>query len=144
MFKPKTIIDETLMISFLILIVISIEEFMSYFFGDGFFTLAWYQPLAIVLVSMISSLPSALLMVEKKITKREWHLRIVFHFLATLIIVLGGGYVFGWYDNSLKGISMITIAFIVVYLCVWGGSLLLIRYEENMINSALEKIRDDD
>lgn len=134
----KTLCEQIMMVSFGILVAISIEEIVNYMLGNSF-SLQWYITISIIIVSVLGCLPNLILYSSwgnKKI-------RIAIHFILEFAVVMGGGYLFQWYTNALYfGITAASMT--VIYCMVWVGSTLLYRYDERRINMALDALRDED
>ena len=140
--KLKMIMEQTFLLSFLMLAVTSIEGIYSYFAGDPE-VFSWFVPLTLLLMSFLCSLPTLFLLTEKNLTKLQWHLRITFHCILLYALVMGGGYLFHWYTN-LTYFIVTSVAYFVIYCLVWVFTIFLTKYDEKLINDALAGIRDEE
>ena len=136
------IIEQTFLLSFLMLTVTSIEGLYSYFAGAPE-VFSWFVPLTLLFMSFLCSLPTLLLMTEKNLTKLQWRMRIAFHCVLLYALVMGGGYLFRWYTN-LTYFIVTSVAYFVIYCLVWSFSIFLTKYDEKLINDALAVVRDEE
>ena len=140
--KRKIIMEQTFLLSFLMLTITGLEGIYSHWNGDPI-SFSWYLPASLLLMSFLCSLPTLLLLSEKNMTKKEWGLRIACHCLITYALVMGAGYLFHWYV-SLTYFLVTTVAYFIIYVLVWVFTLFLEKYDEKLINEALKNIRDED
>lgn len=144
--KLKYIGFQTLLISFLMLCVITLEGVLNYFFGTPL-SFSWYIPLSILIVSILCSLPTAVLLwlQENESTRRPLFSKLapVLHFLLLAVIVMGGGYLFRWY-SSFPYFCATLLSYIIIYALVWIITLSLVKKDDRLINEALKKIRDEE
>ncbi len=138
----KVLIEQSSLIAFLILVGISIEEFIEFLNGEPFY-LDWFIPISIVIVSVLSSLPSLLILKERETdgSNSKWFL--ILHFLLVYAIVMGAGYFFKWY-TTFQYFVYTSLIYVCIYFAVWFVTLLFYRHDEKMINTALESFRDDE
>ncbi len=137
--KLKLIIRHGMMISFGILAGISIQ-------GVVFRTsihFAWYHPLSIVIGGMLCALPTLLFLTDKKLSKAMQRVRTVLHFLLLMLMVVGMGYIFHWYDTP-SGALVIVADYVFVYVFVTIVSAWTGMWEQKSINKALDSIRDEE
>lgn len=142
MSKVKIILQQTVIISFFIQIVLVIGKTIDWLAGETI-DIPWYIPGSIVLVSFLASLPTLLLYVEIPGGKIASRLRLLFHYLLLFAIVGSGGYVFQWYDTA-RGFCQMAISFTIIYLLVWRCMRLMQKHDEKIINDALQNMRDED
>ena len=140
--KIKLIMEQTFLLTFLIMVIMGVEGLISYLSHDPL-QFSWYIPFSAILVSFLSCLPTLMFFSEKPMSKRRFLIIKVVHFFLVYAIVLGAGWMFHWYTN-LKYFIVISIAYLINYLLVWHFSLLLQKYEEKLINEALGQIQDED
>ncbi len=140
--KLIDIFHQTLIASTGMLLLLGIEGFIYFLMGKGeHFTLSWYQPFAILFTGFLCSLAIRILPFDKEMGKGAWMVRLAAHFLLNLSIVLFVGCLAKWYDD--KNSFFITVSFyIIIYALVWAGMLWFAKYEERLINRALEKMHD--
>lgn len=142
--RQIAIIHQTLIISTGILFLMGAEGFIYFLQGNGdAFHMSWYDPFAIILTGFLCSLAIRILPYEQDVSKKKWALCIAAHFLINLIIVSLMGYLAEWYVNR-PGYFLILIYYIITYLLVWTGMLLFDRYEERLINRALQQMHDEE
>lgn len=139
--KLKIFLTTTMMVSFLITIVIGITELVEYLTTGAFSYLEGWQPLSVLAVGVCTSIPTVLLLSPDN-EKTAW-LRIVLHFIIIMVIVMTSAYIFNWYHGFSGGIITF-VEFIVVFSLVWIGNFSILKHEENLVNQALEKIRDEE
>ena len=65
------------------------------------------------------------------------------HGLSLYAIVIGMGWLFGWYQE-LDGFIGVSIVFLLVYGFVWLSSRWMDKQDAKKINQALEAIRDNE
>ena len=138
----KILIEQSSLIAFLILVGISIEEFIELLNGEPFY-LDWFIPVSIVIVSVLSSLPSLLILKERETDGKNSRWFLILHFLLVYVIVMGSGYFFRWY-TTFQYFVYKSLIYVCIYFAVWFVTLLFYRHDEKMINTALEAFRDDE
>ena len=137
----KLFLTTTMMVSFLITIVMGLTELVEYLTTGAFYPLEGWQPLSIIIVGICTAIPTILLLVSEN--EKTWRLRVVLHFIIVLVIVMISGYVFNWYRGISGGVIMF-VEFVVIFSLVWVGNNMILKYEENIVNKALENIRDEE
>ena len=137
----KLFLTTTMMVSFLITIVMGVTELVEYLTTGAFYPLEGWQPLSIIIVGICTAIPTILLLVSEN--EKTWRLRVVLHFIIVLVIVMISGYVFNWYRGISGGVIMF-VEFVVIFSLVWVGNNMILKYEENIVNKALENIRDEE
>lgn len=140
--KFKIILEQTFMLSFLMLVVMSLEALYAHFVGD-YFDFDWYIPISVVLSSFLCSLPTLILMSDRELPKPLRRLLPFLHCMLLYVLVMGLGYLFHWY-STLTYFIVTTISYFVIYALVWTFSLFLKKYDEKLINDALLAIQDED
>jgi len=140
--RIKWLFQQAMMISFGILVGLSIEAIYYQIIGDSI-TLAWYHPISILIAGVLCSLPSIFLELTKDLPKNKNRLGIALHFVFLFIIVMIIGYVFKWYRH-LDGALFVAIEYVGVYIFVWLASMWIGLVDEKKINDALDSIRDED
>lgn len=144
--KLKYIGFQTLLISFLMQCVIMLESVINYFLGMKM-VFSWYIPLSMVIVSVLCSLPTALLFwVQENAGKRQTVLLKLapgIHFVLLALIVMGSGYLFQWYTST-KYFFATLLSYVIIYALVWIVTLSAIKKDERRINEALKKVRDEE
>ena len=138
--KVKIIFEETLMITTGIFFMVGIGGVITHFQG-GSYSLDWYQPLSIIFIGFLCSLPTLLL--KEADGGKSGVLRIILHCLSLFIIVSLAGYIFKWYTD-LSGYISVVIIFLVVYAFVWISSLWMSKIDEAKINKVLEQFHDEE
>ncbi len=140
--KVKWLFQQAMMISFGILVGLSIECLYYRIIGDSV-TLSWYHPVSILLAGVLCALPSLILDWAKELPRSMNRLGIVLHFLFLFGVVMGLGYVFQWYHH-IDGALFVAIEYVGVYIFVWIASMWIGLVDEKKINNALDSIRDED
>lgn len=140
--RIKWLFQQAMMISFGILVGLSIEAIYYRIIGDSI-TLAWYHPISILIAGVLCSLPSIFLELTKDLPKNKNRLGIVLHFIFLFIVVMTMGYVFKWYHHF-DGALFVAIEYVGVYVFVWLASMWIGLVDEKKINNALDSIRDED
>ncbi|MBQ8913287.1 MAG: DUF3021 family protein [Lachnospiraceae bacterium] len=138
--KVKIIFEETLMITTGIFFMVGIGGVITHLQG-GSYSLDWYQPLSIIFIGFLCSLPTLLL--KEADGGRSGVLRIILHCLSLFIIVSVAGYIFKWYTD-ISGYISVVIIFFVVYAFVWISSLWMSKIDETKINKVLEQFHDEE
>ncbi len=89
--------------------------------------------------------PWSSLVLDKVMLKpqKQFLIGVAIHFLITLGIVMGLGYLFQWY-TGMSGAVAVLIDFVIIYGFVWAGSYWMGVINQRKINSALDSIRDEE
>lgn len=140
--KIKLIVEQMLIITFLVLIVITIEMTCEYLNGENPL-IEWYIPHSIILCGILTSIPTILIFKSENASKKVARLLTGVHFILCFGITMLIGYLFGWYTKFEYAVSC-AISYLVIYTLVWAISIYLRKYEAGMINDALDKIRDEE
>ena len=138
--KMKIVFEQTMTISTGIFFMIGIGGVITHLSGKSY-SLDWYHPLSIILISFLCALPTLLL--EEAQGGKSSALRIIMHCLSLFAIVSIAGYIFNWY-TEISGYISVAVIFFVVYAFVWTASIWMNKVDENKINKALEKFRDEE
>ena len=144
--KLKFWLEQTMMISFAILVGIVIEGLCyTVFGGDPLYEIKmyWLQMVSIVLTGAVCSLPTVIWLMDTDMPKNKYIVRIVLHCIGLYAIVSAFGWIFYWYNN-LGGFFFMTIIYFLVYIFVWVVSLWFHKRDDNKINKALDDIRDEE
>ena len=144
--KFKLWLEQTMMISFAILVGIIIEGFCyTAFGGDPLyeFKMDWLQMVSIVLTGAVCSLPTVIWLMDTDMPKNKYIVRIVLHCIGLYAIVSLFGLVFKWY-TQIDGFIFMSIIYFAVYIFVWVVSLWFHKRDDNTINKALDDIRDEE
>ena len=144
--KLKFWLEQTMMISFAILVGIILEG-LAYCLLVGAplasFSLTWLQLLSVVLTGALCSIPTLIWLQDKEYTKKQFMVRLILHCLGLYVIVSLFGLVFKWY-TQIDGFVMMTLIFFMVYVFVWLVTLWFHKRDDNRINKALDEIRDEE
>lgn len=105
-------------------------------------TIEWHLPLSMFVTAILTSIPT-LILTGGFANRLHAAVRIAAHFITLYAIVMCGGYFFKWYDG-LADFVVISAEFAVIYIVVWVYALLKLKHDEQLINGALDKMRDDD
>lgn len=141
--KMKLLFQQALMISVGILFAIGVDGAVNKIRGQEEAVWLWYTPFAVILTGFLCALPTFIFWIPKTWGKADFPIRIGIHFLILFGMVSLAGYFFGWYRYIGEYLFVMT-AYVVIYLLVWIGSVLLMRHDENCINKRLESIRDEE
>ena len=142
----KLCLEQTMMISFAILVGIIIEGLIYCIFGGdplSEFKLSWIQLLSVVLTGAVCSVPTFIWLTDTDIPKNKFIIRLILHCIGLYAIVIAFGRVFNWY-NRLDGFIFMTIIYFLVYVFVWVVTLWFHKRDDNKINKALDDIRDEE
>lgn len=144
--KMKLWLEQTMMISFAILIGIIIEGlFFTLFSGDPLyeFKMDWLQMVSIVLTGAVCSLPTVLWLADTELPKNKFTVRIILHCIGLYAIVSLFGWLFKWYTKA-DGFIFMTIIYFAVYAFTWTVTLWFHKRDDKKINKALDDIRDEE
>jgi len=136
----KKLFIQSMIISTSILFLNGINMVIQHFAGNDL-TLQWYHPVTIVLTGILCALPTILLRDSDRWDRKTFWFRASLHCLLLYAVILGAGWVFGWYDD-VKSLISISVIFFIIYAFVWLSSHWLDKQDEKMINHALDTIRD--
>ncbi len=142
----KLWLEQTMMISFAILVGIIIEGLVYCVFGGdplSEFKLSWIQLLSVVLTGAVCSVPTVIWLTDTDMPKNKFIIRLILHCIGLYAIVIAFGRVFNWY-NRLDGFIFMTIIYFLVYAFVWVVTLWFHKRDDNKINKALDDIRDEE
>lgn len=141
--RMKLFIQTTLLVSFLTLFSFSLRVVSYYIKNGDFFTFEGWQILALMLLGVLTAIPTSLLLITKDTEHVRWNLRKAIHLIICCALVMVFGNIFGWYEGTAGAVAMF-INFIVVYALVWIGNYFLGKHEENRINEVLKTIKDEE
>lgn len=144
--KVKLWLEQTMTISFAVLVGIVIEGLIYCLFGGDpldEFKLSWIQLLSVVLTGAVCSVPTVIWLTDFDVPKNKFIVRLILHCIGLYAIVSVFGWIFNWY-NKLGGFIFMTIIYFLVYIFVWVVSLWFHKRDDNKINKALDDIRDEE
>lgn len=144
--KVKLWLEQTMTISFAVLVGIVIEGLIYCLFGGDpldEFKLSWIQLLSVVLTGAVCSVPTVIWLTDFDVPKNKFIVRLILHCIGLYAIVSVFGWFFNWY-NKLDGFIFMTIIYFLVYIFVWVVSLWFHKRDDNKINKALDDIRDEE
>ncbi len=144
--KVKLWLEQTMTISFAVLVGIVIEGLIYCLFGGDpldEFKLSWIQLLSVVLTGAVCSVPTVIWLTDFDVPKNKFIVRLILHCIGLYAIVSVFGWIFNWY-NKLDGFIFMTIIYFLVYIFVWVVSLWFHKRDDNKINKALDDIRDEE
>lgn len=142
----KLWLEQTMMISFAILVGIIVEGLIYCIFGGdplSEFKLSWIQLLSVVLTGAVCSVPTVIWLTDTDMPKNKFIIRLILHCIGLYVIVSVFGKIFDWY-NQLDGFLFMTIIYFLVYAFVWVVTLWFHKRDDNKINKALDDIRDEE
>lgn len=131
------------MISIGILFAFGVDGLISKIGGRDRLILFWYTPFSIIITGILCALPTLIFNSESELSRSAFRIRIILHFLILFAVVSLAGYLFNWYDD-VRDYLFVMGSYFMIYILVWIGSILLRRYDENLINQALQQIQDDE
>lgn len=105
-------------------------------------TFSYLFPMQILGVSALTALCSLVYYGKYDMSRKEFIVRIIIHFILISIVVLGFGYLASWYD-SIEGALGVFFVFIIVYVFVWIMSFISDKKTSDNINEALRKKNND-
>ncbi len=140
--KLKVILMTTMMISFGILVGVSVQGIIWHLSGKSF-SMDWCQLLSIVLTGVVCAIPSVLIVIAREWPKKKYIMMIVLHCVLLYAIVMTIGHIFNWFDTAAGAIA-VSIEYVVVYAFVWLATLWYGMYDQKNINKALDEIRDEE
>ena len=100
-------------------------------------------PLYMLLIGATSALPSFLFYFRGEPTRSQFIVRVVLHFLCILAVVLGEGWLIGWYDSPAEMAFIVGIV-VLVYIIVWVVTMHSNSKAEQGINEALKRYNEED
>ncbi|SDB08510.1 DUF3021 family protein [Butyrivibrio sp. INlla16] len=145
--KVKTIIEQTMMVSFMVLCYVGIYGLLVMRPLDYHFD--WYIPGSIVVASFMSSLVTVMFYYgDNDSDKNEnadlkFKLKTVAHFILLYAVIMSFGRICYWYHGTF-GFIVTSIIYVIIYIGSWFGTYLIFRHDEKVISEALDKIRDED
>ena len=141
--KLKIVMEQTMLVSFLVLCVVSIIGLLVMRKNEWSFE--WYTPGSIIVASFLCSLATVLLIYndkyDKELSALMHNLMTLLHFVLMYIIIIVFGHLCNWY-TTMHGFTLISVIFVVVYAAAWVGTGIMFRHDEKLISDALESVRD--
>ncbi len=138
--KLKIVMEQTMLVSFLVLCVVSLNGLLVMRKNEWSFD--WYTPGSILVVSFLCSLVTVLLLYnDKELSALMHNLMTLLHFVLMYIIIIVFGHLCNWY-TTMHGFAFISVIFVVVYAAAWVGTGIMFRHDEKLISDALESVRD--
>ena len=113
------------------------------FAAEGFKGYGLDFPFHILLIGATSALPSMLFYFRREPTRKQFLLRTVLHFFCILAVVLGEGFLLGWYQSVAEALVIAGII-VIVYIVVWLITLRSGNKTEERINEALKRINNEE
>lgn len=107
--------------------------FISIFYGGQikYNNLLWQ----IASVSLLIAIINTILFSKDQLNKKEFVVRGILHYILINVVIIGGGYIFEWTNNSINQI----IGLILVILCVYTF-IFLVTYRSD--KDAAEKLNE--
>lgn len=100
-------------------------------------------PLHLLLIGVTSALPSLLFYFKKEPTRRQFVIRVILHFCCIMAVVLGEGWLLGWYESVTDMLSVGAVV-VIVYLAVWIITVRVNKNAEDGMNRALKNLNSDE
>ncbi len=143
--KLKIVMEQTMLVSFLVLCAVSLYGLFVMKKNEWCFD--WYTPGSIVVTSFFCSLVTVLLLYndkyDKELSPLMHNLVTLLHFALMYVIIISFGHFCNWY-TTLNGFTLISVIFLIVYAAAWIGTGLMFRHDEKLISDALDNVRDKD
>lgn len=100
-------------------------------------------PLHLLLIGATSALPSLLFYFKKEPTRRQFVIRVILHFCCIMAVVLGEGWLLGWYESVTDMLSVGAVV-VIVYLAVWIITRRANKNAADGMNRALKNLNSDE
>ncbi len=100
-------------------------------------------PLHLLLIGVTSALPSLLFYFKKEPTRRQFVIRVILHFCCIMAVVLGEGWLLGWYESVTEMLSVGAVV-VIVYLAVWIITRRVNKNAADGMNRALKNLNSDE
>ena len=142
--KIKVIMEQTMLVSFLVLCIVSLYGLSVMRKNEWCFD--WYTPGSIVVSSLLCSIVTVLLLYNDwyyKASALKHNLITILHLILIYVIIMVFGHICNWYTTT-NGFIMISVYFLIVYAGAWVGTGLMFRHDEKLISDALDSVRDED
>jgi hypothetical protein len=142
--KMKIVLEQTMMVSFMVLCYVSVYGALVLRKYD--YSFDWYIPGSIVLASFVCSLLTVFILYGesgKNVSSARIIIRTVVHFILIYAVIMAFGWLFNWY-HGVFGFILTSIICAVIYAGAWFGTLLIFKHEEKLISDALDSIRDEE
>ncbi len=96
-----------------------------------------WQPLP---VGILTGLVSAVFFHGREMSRKEFVIRVISHYVCVNAIVLTCGYMFGWYVLSVLQVTLMLITTLIVYIVVYTLTYLNDQKTAKRINQKLEEM----
>ncbi len=73
----------------------------------------------IAIISLLISIINTALFSKDKLSKKEFIIRIILHYILVNVVVIGSAYIFKWINNSMSQIISLIIIILAVYVFVF-------------------------
>ena len=141
--KLKIVMEQTMLVSFLVLCAVSLYGLLVMRKNEWFFD--WYTPGSILVASFLCSLVTVLLLYndkyDKELSALMHNLMTLLHLILMYIIIIAFGHFCNWY-TTMNGFVLISVIFVVVYAAAWVGTGIMFKHDEQLISDALDNVRD--
>lgn len=99
-------------------------SFISIFYGGQieYDNLLWQIASTSLLITIINTV----LFSKDQLKKSGFIVRTILHYILTNVVIIGGGYIFGWINDSINQITGLMIVILVVY-----AFLILVTYRSD-------------
>ncbi len=114
---------------------------LNYFNGAEFLPINF--PFEIMLTGILTAIPSMFFYFKNEPTKKQFYIRMFFHFCVIELIVMAEGALLGWY-NDLPGAAVIFVTVILVYAVVVLYTIFQNLSTAKNINEALAEFQEQD
>ena len=140
--RMKVILEQTMLVSFLVLCAVSLYGLFVMKKNEWCFD--WYTPGSIVVASLMCSIVTVLMLYN------EWYntasalkqgIITLILLILIYVIIMVFGHISHWYTTT-SGFIRISIIFVVVYAGAWVGTGIMFRHDEKLISDALDNVRD--
>ncbi len=140
----KIIYEQTTTVTFFVLLYIGILNLVYHLMGQEMQAMdMWYAPFEIILLSLLCSCVTTAVLYREVLFGNHYWIRVVFHCILLYVIVIVCGYFFRWYADF-KEYVIVSIGYFLIFALGWIVALARAKYDEMLIDRALEKMRDEE
>lgn len=103
----------------------------------------WYMPFELIAMAAITSLGSVIFYNKTELTKKQFLVRVILHFILLVSVELGLGYLFKWWSHW-DGILINLGIFLIIYVSVWVITAIQDHHSSERINKALKNKQNEE
>lgn len=137
----KIVFKHFLLITTILLLVFGVFNFINQVGSDNPIGLPYYFPLELISCSLPCACCSFVYYSRKEYSKNSFLVRCTIQFILLIGIVGGEGFLFGWIESFMDFLGVFII-FLVVYIVVWIVTGIVDKKSSDMINSALNNVKE--